>query len=142
MHVTWLLRWKGLSTGGSLGCSGVSHPCECCPLSPTDFTVPNPPSSITSCKRCKPYLEKYLTDGTTVNPNYVADLKCHHHDMHSDLNRSEREKELEEKLDAIFDLAKIRKETEEWYRGLEGFAIEEKCVGYTTHEIFGLWDRS
>ena len=47
------LQWKGLAIDGGLGYSGVSYPCECCPLTPRDFTVPNPPSGIHSCKQCR-----------------------------------------------------------------------------------------
>ena len=91
------LRWKGFETGGGLGCSGVKYPCECCPLSPSDFTVPNKPSKKLTCTLCRPRLNPFLDDGSTVNKNYEANLQCHHHDMHSDLNRLEQEEELKEK---------------------------------------------
>ena len=80
------LRWKGLGRGGGLGCSGIKHPCECCPLSPTDFTVPNAPNKKLRCKLCRPRLHPYEEDGTTENINYASNLKCHHHDMYSDPN--------------------------------------------------------
>ena len=62
------------------------------------------------CKQCKPYIDKYLEVGTTANENHVPDLECHHHEMHSDLNRLQREQELEEKMNAIIDLDKIDQE--------------------------------
>ena len=45
----------------------------------------------------------FLEDGITVNINYEANLQCHHHDMHSDLNQTEREAELKEELSTIVD---------------------------------------
>ena len=75
----------------------MKYPCECCPLSPSDFTVPNAPSNKLTCPLCRPFLHPFLDDGSTVNKNYDASLQCHHHDMHSDLNRLEREEELKEK---------------------------------------------
>ena len=101
------LRWNGLETGGGLGCSGVKHPCECCPLSPSDFTVSNVPSKKLTCTLCQPRLHPFLEDGITANINYEANLQCHHHGMHSDLNRTEREAELKKKLSTIVDMKKI-----------------------------------
>ena len=49
----------------------------------------------------------FLDDGSTVNKNYEANLQCHHHDMHSDLNRLEQEEELKEKMSTIIDYDKI-----------------------------------
>ena len=49
----------------------------------------------------------FLDNDITVNKNYEANLQCHHHDMHSDLNQIEREAELTEKLSTIVDIEKI-----------------------------------
>ena len=92
------LWWKGLETGGGLGCTGVKYPCECCPLGPTNFTVPNAPSKKLTCPLCRPFLHPFLDDGSIVNKNYEPNLQCHHHDMHDDDNRLEREAELQEKM--------------------------------------------
>ena len=109
------LRWKGLETGGGLGCSGVKYPCKCCPLSPSNFTVPNAPSKKLTCPLCRPFLHPFLDDGSTVNENYDAHLQCHHHDMHSDLNRLEREEELHEKRNTSIDYDNIKSKTKVKY---------------------------
>ena len=49
----------------------------------------------------------FLDNGITVNKNYEANLQCHHHNMHSDLNQTEREAELTEKLSTIVNIEKI-----------------------------------